>query len=131
MLVAGAMLELDVRELLGDLERLIHVAVGGGEDQFVALLGEVFQDRDCARILFHVLDIGRDDLALERGVERKSSLVVSPGPAEIADRAKIDVADLQRLRGEGASPEGGQSQAGGGGLDEIAPCDCAHFLLLE
>ena len=51
VLVAGAVLELHVRELLGDFDRLVHVAVRRREDQLVALLREVFQDRNRARVL--------------------------------------------------------------------------------
>ena len=100
VLVAGAMLPFDVRELLGGFDRLIHVAVGGGEDQLVALLGEVLHHRDRARVLLHVLDIVGDDLTLERVDQRLAALFVRPRPAVVADRAEIDEADLERLGGE-------------------------------
>ena len=50
VLVAGAMLEISLGELLGDLDRLIHVAVRGREDELGAVLRKVLEDRHGARI---------------------------------------------------------------------------------
>ena len=109
-LVAGAMFPFDVGELLRGLDRLIHVAVGGGEDELVALLGEVLHHRNRARVLLHVLDIVGDDLTFQRVDQRLAALFVRPRPAVVADRAEIDEADLERLGGEAAASQGGQRQ---------------------
>ena len=100
LLVTGAMLELGVRQLLGGLDRLVHEAEGRGEDQLVALLREVLDDRDGACVFLHILDVARDDLTLQRLVHREPALVVRPAPAIVADRPRIDEAELQRFGGE-------------------------------
>ena len=99
VLVAGAMLEHHVRELLGDFDRLVHVAEGRREDELVALLREILQDRCRARVLLDVLDIVGDDLALEGVDHRLAALLMRPGPAVVADRPEIDEADLERFGG--------------------------------
>ena len=103
MLVAGAVLELDVRELLGRFDRLVHVAEGGREDELVPGLREVLEDRRRARVLLHVLDIVGDDLTFQRLDHRLAAALMRPRPAPVADRAEIDEADLERLGGEGAA----------------------------
>ena len=130
VLVAGAVLKLDIRELLGDLDRLIHVAVRSGEDELVALLREIFEDRNRARVLLDVLDIVRDHLAFERVGHRLAALVMRPRPAPIAGRPEIDEPDLDRIGGEGAAAEGRQSQPRGGRLQHIAACNETHVVLL-
>ena len=59
--------------------------------------------------LGHVLDKGGFHLAGERRLDRLAALIVLVAPAEIADRANIDEADLELLlrhccRGQGAVP---------------------------
>ena len=65
-LVAGGVLELDVRELLRDLDRRVHVAERGGEDQLVAGGGELADHALGVRALRDVLDEGGLDLVAER-----------------------------------------------------------------
>ena len=123
------MLPFDVGELLGGLERLVHVAVGGGEDELVALLGEILHHRNRARVLLDVFDIAGDDLTFQRRVQRLAALFVRPRPAVVADRAEIDEADLERLGGEAAASQGGQRQPRGRGrLHEISSGNHAHCL---
>ena len=130
LLVTGAMLELGVRQLLGGLDRLVHEAEGRGEDQLVALLRQVLDDRDGACVFLHILDVARDDLTLQRLVHRQPALVVRPAPAIVADRPRIDEAELQRLGRETASDEGRRRQADRRGFHEIASGNHAHFFLL-
>ena len=94
MLVAGAVLEHDVGELLGGFDRLIHIAECRREDELVASLREVLDDRRRARVLLHVLDIVGDDLTLERLDHRLAAPLMRPGPAVVADRPEIDEPNL-------------------------------------
>ena len=71
-------------------------------------LREIFQDRHCARVLLHVLDIVGDHLSFERVDHRLAALFMRPGPAEVADRPEIDIADLERFDGEGGASERGR-----------------------
>ena len=110
MLVAGAMLEHHLREIFGDFDALVHVAVGGRENDVVALLREVLEDRNGARVLLDVLDVVGGHLAVERGDHRLAALVVRPGPAEIADGSEIDECGLERVGGESAPPRAGSAK---------------------
>ena len=59
VLVAGAMLELHIGELLGHFDRLIDLAVGRREDQLGPVLRQVLQDWHGARVFLHILHITR------------------------------------------------------------------------
>src|SRR5574337_1998884 len=126
MLVAGAMLEHHLRELLGRLDRLIHVAERRCEDELMALLSEILDDRGRARILLYVLDIVGDDLAFQRRDHRLAPLLVRPGPAPVADRAEIDEPDLQGFGRARAACERRQGEARRSGLDESTARYEAH-----
>jgi hypothetical protein len=102
VLVAGAMLELHIRELLRYFDRLIHVAVGRREDELGPVLSEVLQDWHGARIFLHILHIARDDLALERRLHRQTAFVMRPGPAVVADWPEEDEADFHGFGRESA-----------------------------
>ncbi len=125
--VAGAMLEFDVGILLGDFERLIHVAERGREDQLVALRGQVFDDGRRALVFGDVLDIVGDHFPFEMVDHGLAAFFMRPGPAEIADRAEIDVADLQRFIREGGAAHQRQCGSRRGGFDEIAPVQNGHL----
>ena len=131
VLVAGAMLEHHVRELLSHLDALVHIAERGGEDQLVPLLRQILQDRRGARVFLDVLDIVGDDLPLEGLDHRLAALLVRPGPAVVADRSEVNVADLERLGGEGGAAERRRHQPRGRGLDEVTTCYQSHNLLLS
>ena len=63
-LVAGRVLELHVLELLGDLDGRVHEAEGGGEDQVVAVGGQLADDAFGVRPLAYALDeAGLDGLS--------------------------------------------------------------------
>jgi hypothetical protein len=84
---------------LGDLQRRIHVAERRGEDQLVAGANQLFDRALGIGTFADVLEIGGLDLVaefLDHGLARKFMLV---GPAEIADRAKIDKADFELVGG--------------------------------
>ena len=131
VLVAGAMLEHHVRELLSHLDALVHIAVGGSEDQLVPLLRQILQDRRGARVFLDVLDIVGDDLPLEGLDHRLAALLVRPGPAVVADRPEVNVADLERFGGEGGAAQRWQrQQPRGRGLQDIAASHETQSLLL-
>src|SRR3546814_3205244 len=66
--------ELHIRELLGDLDRRVHVAKRGCKDQLVALLGQIANHALGIRPLGHVLDILCFDLVAKRSEEHPSEL---------------------------------------------------------
>ncbi len=106
-LEAGAVFELDVGEFRRDFQRLVHIAVGRGEDQLAALVGEVADHRGGRGVFGDVLDIDGLDLVAERCLQRLAALVMGPGPAEIADRTEEDEADLELFLGEGLAAQRG------------------------
>ena len=96
------MLELHVGEFLGDVDRGVHVAKGGGEDQ----VGTVER-----HLRHHTLGIGAFgnafdenglDLVAELFFDGQAALVVLIGPAAVAHGADKDKADLGLVLGNSA-----------------------------
>jgi hypothetical protein len=107
------MLEGHLGELLGDLDRRVHVAEGGGEHQLAAGCGELADHALRIRAFGHVFNDLGDDLAAQRLLHLLAALVMLEGPAGVTDRADIDEADLQwflRRRRQAR-----RQRAGGGG----------------
>src|SRR5215510_14619611 len=100
-LVAGGMLELQLWELLGDAQRLLHVAERGSENQPVALLSKLANHAFRIRPFSNAFDIGRLHLVAEVRLNGLAAGVMTMCPAIIPNRADIDKADLQRLCGPG------------------------------
>ena len=126
-LEARAVLELYVRELGGDLDHLVHVAIGGAENDLAALLGEVAQHRDGRCVFSDVLDVHRLDLVAERGFDGFAALVVGPGPTVVADRAEEGEADLDLFLGEGLAADQRQCSCRGTSRgDEAAAIEICH-----
>ena len=95
----GDMDERRVREILGDVDRRVHVAERRREDDVVAVLSELADHPlGVSRVLRDVLLVGGLDVR-DCFFERESSLIVRVGPAEVADRADIDEPDFDRLTG--------------------------------
>lgn len=113
-LVAGGVHEDGVGEGLGDLDHLVHVAEGGGEDDLVALLRHVAEDAFGVGRFRHVLDEAGLHLAARLGFDRLAADVVGIGPAVVAGRADVYETGLERVGGVGAG-EAGHRQDGGGG----------------
>ena len=94
-LVTRRMLELNVRELAGDLVGRIHVAEGGGEDDVAAGTGEALDGALGVGAFRHAFEIGQLNIFLaEILLHLERALMVLVRPAEIADRPHIDVAGL-------------------------------------
>src|SRR3546814_4337556 len=87
------MREVDVGGLLGDAHRGVHEADEGGEDQLVARGRELADDAVGIRPLVDALDIGGLHLVAEVILDGAAGDVVAVRPAEVADRADVDVAD--------------------------------------
>ena len=125
-LVAGCMLEPGIRVPFRGIDRVVHVAERRGEDQFVTAIGEVIHDALGVRTFGHVLDEGRLDLIAEMLGGGEAGLVVLVGPAEIADRAEVDEADLHRICGLGPANQARHAECGGtsgGQRDQPTPFD--------
>jgi hypothetical protein len=126
------MLELHIRELLGNLDDIVAIAEAGGEDQLVAGLGQLAQHAFGIRTFRHVLDDGR----LRHGVAQRvlhelGADGVAVIPAIVVGRADQHEADLERLGlREGLGAEQRQSRGGGADLEDIAAGDC-HLSLLN
>jgi hypothetical protein len=114
-------LEEDVGVLLGDLQRRLHEAERGREDELMPAPGQALDDALGVGAFRDVLDEGRLDLVAERLLHGLAALVVLVGIAEIADRPDIDEADLQLVlrRGRAAQPEGGQRGSRGHDLESL------------
>jgi hypothetical protein len=119
-LVAGGVLELDVRMVGGDLQHRLHVAEGGAEDQLVALAGQVANTRSASA---HLLDEGGHDLVAEFLLQRLAGVVVREGPAAVAHRADVGEGDLQRL---GLGGHGGRRGGLGSGRRGLFLLAAAH-----
>ena len=102
-LVAGGVLEMHVGIFLGDLQRRVHVAERGREDQLVAGADQLLDGALGVGAFRHVLEIGGLDLVAEFLHQRLARQFVLIGPAEVADRAEIDEPDLQLVGGQGAA----------------------------
>ena len=115
LLVASGVLEGQLGELLGDFQRRVHIAEGGGEDQVIAALGHVANHPlgICTfRDVFHVAGF---NLVAELFDHRLTALLMLVSPAVVANRANVDKADLQRIGGRcaqcGAKAKGGNEGA--------------------
>ena len=98
-LESGDMDEGRVGEVLGDVDRRVHVPERRREDDVVAVLGELADHPlGVGRILRDILLVGGLDVR-ERFFERQPPLIVGVGPAHVADRADIDEPDFDRLAG--------------------------------
>ena len=125
-LVAGGVLELHVRKLGGNLQRRLHEAEGGREDDVAAVTGEAL-DGALGVGFRNVLDIGCLDLVAQFLLDREAALIVLVGPAEVADRADIDPAGLGLGLGVGTGRRHAQRHGEGGGghhefLHSTTPC---------
>ena len=120
-LVAGSVLEMHVRVFLRDLQRRIHVAEGRREDQLVAGAHQLLDGALGVGTLRDVLEIGGLDLVAEFFYERLTRVVVLVGPAEVADRAKVDEPDLQLVGGRGAARDAPGKQQRSGGREKCFP----------
>ena len=124
-LVAGAMLELHRRELLGDLDGRIHEAEGGGEDDAVAAGRELADHALGIGSFLHALDIGGLQLVAERLLGGLAPEVVLMAPAEIGDRADIDESGLEGLVGAGEA-EAAEGRGGGTGAEQLGEGSSSH-----
>ena len=94
----------------GHLQRRLHVAERRGEDQLVAGARELLDRALGVRAFADVFEIGGFDLVAEFLEHREAGQIVLVGPAEIADRAEIDEADLEFFGGLRAIDTGGAGQ---------------------
>jgi hypothetical protein len=117
-LVAGAMLELDLRELGGDLHCRIHEAEGGREDQLAAGAGKALDGALGVRAFRDVFEIRRFDLVAEFCLDLLAAEVVGLRITAIGVRTDIDEADLRLVRGLSG---GGNADHGGSRSGE---CEC-------
>ena len=101
-LVAGGVLEMHVGIFLRDLQRRVHVAERGGEDQLVAGAHQLLDRALGVRAFADVFEIGGLDLVAEFLDQRLAREFMLVGPAEIADRAEIDEADFELVGGGSA-----------------------------
>ncbi|MPN35073.1 hypothetical protein SDC9_182567 [bioreactor metagenome] len=107
-----------VGEGLGDLDHLVHVTEGSGEDDLVALLRHVAEDAFGVGGFRHVFDEGGLHLAAGLRFDQLAADVVGVGPAVVAGRADVDETGLERLGGRRAGDAGQRQQAcGGKGLE--------------
>ena len=102
-LEAGGVLEIHVRDISWrHLQRRVHVAERGGEDQLVAGARELLDRALGVGAFADVLEIGGLDLVAERLRQGLAADFMLVGPAEIADRAEIDEADFELVGGRSA-----------------------------
>ena len=94
-LEARAVLEEDVRELLGDLVHMVHIAEGGGEDHIVPFLGVLPDHPGRVGALLHVLYVGGLDVVAELRLHLLTAPVVLVGPTEISGRPNVDIGNLK------------------------------------
>ena len=111
-LVARDGLELHVRVVLRHLERGLHVAKTGREDDLVPRGGQVADDAFCIGTFGHVLDEGGFYLASQRRLHGLAAFVVLACPAGFGDRRDIDKTGLDGLSslalvGRGLGKDGG------------------------
>ena len=112
-LVAGGVLELHLRELLGHLQLGIHEAERGAEDDAAAFAGEALEDALGVRAFGDVLDVSGLNLVAEFLLDGEAALVVLVGVAKVTDRAGVDPAGLELGRFGGGNAESqGQRRAG-------------------
>ena len=96
-LVAGCVLEIDIREALGRLEHVVHVTERRGEDQLVAGRRQIGEHLFAVRTFRHVFDEGGLDGIAEFFHGSLAGGIVLVSPTKIAHRAEIDKANLQRI----------------------------------
>src|SRR5690606_36806963 len=96
-LVAGRVDKGDIRELLGHLQRRVHVAEGSREDQLVALLGQVANNALCVSTLGHVFHVLAHYFVTQGLHHLAAAHFLLPAPAGFTDGAHIDKAHLQRF----------------------------------
>jgi len=89
--------EFHVGEFRGHLQHRLHVAERGGEDDLVALRGQVADHAFGIGALGHLLDDGGLDLVAELGFHFLAAQVVRIRPARVTGRPDVDEGDLQRL----------------------------------
>ena len=106
-LEAGGVLEEHVRIFVRHLQRRVHEAERGGEDELVAGAGELLDRALGVGALGDVLEEGRLDLVAERLLHRLASDVMLVAPAKVADRPDIDEADFQLIGGVSAAERSG------------------------
>src|SRR5215208_2647860 len=95
----GDMDERRVREILGDVDRWVHIAERRREDYIVAVLSELADHPlGVGWVLWDILLVTGLDV-WERFFECKPRLIVRIGPAQISDWADIDEPNFNRLAG--------------------------------
>ena len=95
--VAGGMLEFHIGEVFGDFEHRLHVAKAGGENDLVALRGQIANHALGVCAFGHFFDEGGFHLVAKLGFNGFAAEIMREGPACIANRADIDPSRLQRL----------------------------------
>ena len=88
--------KIGIRKLLGNRQRRVHVAEAGGDNQVIALQGEVANNALCVRAFGHVFNEGRLRAAFQFSFQIQPPLIVRIRPAEVFDWGGIDEGDLQR-----------------------------------
>ena len=113
LLVAGDGFELHVGEVLRHLERGLHVAEAGREDDLVARGREVADHALGVRPLGHVLDKGGFHAGAQRGLDGLAALIVLARPARLGDGRYIHKARLHGFgRRLGLGKNGGEKTGG-------------------
>ena len=121
LLVAGDGLELHVGEVLRHLERGLHVAKAGREDDLVAGGRQVADHTLGIGTLGHVLDKGGFHLRAQRRLDGFAAFFVLARPARFGDGRNIDKTGLDGLggaafcgygRGCGLGKNGGEKTGG-------------------
>ena len=95
-LVTGDGLELDVRELFGHLERGLHIAKAGRENQLVSLPRQVTNHAFGVSAFSDVFDISGLDLAAQRSLDLLAGLLVLLHPAGFSNGRDMDEPDFER-----------------------------------
>src|SRR3546814_6607646 len=92
---------------------------------------ELADDAVGIRPLVHALHVGCFHLVAEMRLDRAAGHVVAVRPAEVADGADIDVADLQRVGGQRRSSSQGAAQRDGARCCGAAGQEMAARQVLE
>ena len=111
-LIAGDGLELHVRKVFGDLERGLHVAKAGREDQPIALAGQVADHAFGVSAFGDVFNKSGLGLIAQRSLDGFARFVVLMHPARAGDRRDIDETDFQRLGRRGGLGKSGGNKTG-------------------
>jgi hypothetical protein len=117
-LVTGCVLELHIREILGDLVGRVHVAEGRCEDDVAAGAREALDGALGIGAFRHAFEVSGFDLVAEFFFRIQAALIVLIGPAEIAHRADIDETGLDLVHARGACWSGDAGKRSGRGKEK-------------